>query len=266
MEAESRSGRVRTLVVDDDPADCMALAGSLSQHGMRAVACGTAAAAFAALEKGDADLDPYRIVILGRQLRGIKGELVGKAIRSDPRYRDMLLVLLYPTAPVSDDCRVAPPGFSAVVSKRDGYATLIDTLKQLCAAPGSRRRPLAAIAGAPASAVDHDGIAATQAFYGLHFVELATLFLESGPTRLASMRQAGARGDAATLARLAHLFGGSCAALGAGGLARQCLQLEKIASAGVPADFAVRMAAIDAAYAGLAARLRSMSQPVNRKA
>lgn len=57
--------------------------------------------------------------------------------------------------------------------------------------------------------------------------ELIGLYLEDSPRKLAAMREAEARADAASLRRAAHSLKGSSASLGAFGVAALCGELER---------------------------------------
>lgn len=62
--------------------------------------------------------------------------------------------------------------------------------------------------------------------------ELVGEFLAQAPSRIASLRAAGARGDAQALEREAHGFKGSCGSLGAFAMADCCDRLETMGREG----------------------------------
>jgi HPt (histidine-containing phosphotransfer) domain-containing protein len=62
--------------------------------------------------------------------------------------------------------------------------------------------------------------------------QLVALFLQGAEPRLVALREATVQGDAATLAREAHTLKGSCASLGAIGMARICEELEALGHQG----------------------------------
>jgi two-component system, sensor histidine kinase and response regulator len=57
--------------------------------------------------------------------------------------------------------------------------------------------------------------------------EVLTVFLADAPVRLARMREALARGDAASLERAAHTLKGAAASIGAAALQISCRELEE---------------------------------------
>lgn len=97
--------------------------------------------------------------------------------------------------------------------------------------------------------------------FGERYPELATLYLDDAPARIAALGRAVAAADCAAAARLAHAFSGSCASIGARGLSAQCRQLEQAARAGIAQGLAARVADIEAGFAEVAGRLQALLQP-----
>lgn len=62
--------------------------------------------------------------------------------------------------------------------------------------------------------------------------ELAELYRQDGPERIAAMRRALAESDAGILSRAAHALAGSALYLGASTLAARCRELEELADLG----------------------------------
>jgi CheY-like chemotaxis protein len=103
-----------------------------------------------------------------------------------------------------------------------------------------------------------DELNATQQMFGDDFAELAQLFLEDSPKRIASLRDAAADNDAVNVAKLAHTLCGSTASIGASALAAMCRELEIRANNDVLDEAALRIAAIASEYARIENRLHDM--------
>ncbi len=78
--------------------------------------------------------------------------------------------------------------------------------------------------------------------------DLIETFLRTAPQRLADMRQAVERGDAAALAMAAHSLKSNCAAFGAQTLTGICLELERMGKAGQLTGAADKIAAAEDEY------------------
>ncbi|HJV52580.1 MAG TPA: response regulator, partial [Noviherbaspirillum sp.] len=97
--------------------------------------------------------------------------------------------------------------------------------------------------------------------FGADFAELARLYQKDSPPRIAALQQAGAAQDYPHMAKVAHALSGSSVSIGATGLSTLCKELELCAKAGAVDDFTDRLAAIEAEYDRIGARLRSMVRP-----
>jgi CheY-like chemotaxis protein/HPt (histidine-containing phosphotransfer) domain-containing protein len=106
----------------------------LLQLGMRVDGFGSAVEVLAALQQANVENDPYRIAVLDHQMPDIDGEVLGSAIKSDPAYRDMRLVLFSSLSRAVDAQRIEQAGFSAFFSKPVPQRVLVDALKALCGA------------------------------------------------------------------------------------------------------------------------------------
>ena len=94
--------------------------------------------------------------------------------------------------------------------------------------------------------------------FGADFGELAALYRNDSPPRIAALHQAAAAGDCAAVAKVAHAFGGSSVSIGASGLGALCKELELHAKTGSLEGFGQRMAAIEVEYERICGRLRSL--------
>lgn len=122
----------RVLFVAAHDEERAALLTTLRQHGLRADGYSSAGNALIALRQAAATRDPYRVAIFDEQMQAIDGEMLGRAVMSEPTYRDTMLVLRGPLAP-GDLPRLAHAGFAAVLATPVSTETLIETLTRLCA-------------------------------------------------------------------------------------------------------------------------------------
>ena len=103
-----------------------------------------------------------------------------------------------------------------------------------------------------------DELDAVHETFGADFAELAALYREDTPRRIAALRRAHVAGDWAYAAQVAHALGGSSASIGATGLSALCKALETRTKACVPDDVEAQVTAIEAEYQRIGERLRSM--------
>ncbi len=80
--------------------------------------------------------------------------------------------------------------------------------------------------------VDQAMIAALRELGEQEFEDLVTLFIADGAGRVAELRSAAARGDAAALRQVAHSLKGSSSTFGAVAMATLCAELEMLAGSG----------------------------------
>ena len=102
--------------------------------------------------------------------------------------------------------------------------------------------------GEAGQAVAGDQLAAVRAAFGHEFAPLAALFLRDSESRLALLKTAVAAGDRNQAARLAHLWGGSCASIGAGAMAALCRDIETRAKTEELGAFAEMLPALEIEY------------------
>jgi CheY-like chemotaxis protein/HPt (histidine-containing phosphotransfer) domain-containing protein len=106
-----------------------------------------------------------------------------------------------------------------------------------------------------------DELEAVKEMFGADFAELAALYQNDGPPRLAAIREAFSGSDCARVAKVAHAFAGSSASIGATGLSAICKEVEISAKTGSLDAFEKRMAAIDTEYARICNKLQSLLKP-----
>ncbi len=386
LAASAHQG-IRLLFVEERVADRDALQAALRQQGWRADGCASAADALTAMSAAVNDREPYRIAVFDRHMRGIDNEILGRAIKADPAYRDTSLVLAG-ASPSQDMHDLAMAGFAATIPNPiavgdlanvfakicdandasmqrqlvfSGYRVLvadrhalnrqiaarmlsrfgcqvdvardvqdvlkmheacaydlvlmdcripvtdgIDAIKHLRATDRDQRhtpiigctankysdehrlsiafgmddviatplRPQAlqrllqqwlpspnkSNIKAPSVDGDHDEdeLESVQEIFGADFTELAALFLEDSPKRIAVLHATAAIRDLVQLAKVTHAFSGSTASIGAIGLSALCRSLELDARSGKLVNVDGVLAAIDKEYARIAAKIDAM--------
>lgn len=112
-----------------------------------------------------------------------------------------------------------------------------------------------------AAATYSDELEVVRDMFGADFAELAALYRNDGPPRLAVIREAYGAGDLARVAKVTHALAGSSASIGATGLSALCKEVETSAKAGSLEKFEQRMAAIEAEYARICGKLQSLIKP-----
>ena len=106
-----------------------------------------------------------------------------------------------------------------------------------------------------------DGIDAMRCMFGAKYEILVQLFLEDTPPRLAALDAALQARDTVRLADIAHTVAGSASALGAEGLASQCRVLEQAVRNGQVDAAAAQVAAMNAEFNNISARLQALFAP-----
>lgn len=103
-----------------------------------------------------------------------------------------------------------------------------------------------------------DELESMRDMFGDDFAMLAELYLTDSPKRIAALREAAVAGDASQAARVAHSLAGSCASIGAPGLAALCQAVELDCRNGALDKLSLQLQEIESAYGALEAKLRSM--------
>jgi signal transduction histidine kinase/DNA-binding response OmpR family regulator len=132
---------VRVLIVDDNDVNRRVLAEQLAACDIRlAVAC-SAAEALEALRTANAERDPFAIALLDYVMANANGEMLGRAIKSDPELRQTSLVMLTSAGQRGDCERFDQAGFAAYLVKPVRPVDLLDTLTMVRGAMISGNAP-----------------------------------------------------------------------------------------------------------------------------
>jgi len=122
---------VRILVVDDNATNRQVLAEQLESWGVRHAETGRAAGAVDILRAALAEGDPFRIAITDMQMPEMDGESLGRAIKADPAFGDMYLVMMSSFGKRGDAKRLKDIGFSAYLTKPVKQSQLYDCLAMI---------------------------------------------------------------------------------------------------------------------------------------
>lgn len=121
--------RVRVLIVDNNPVNRLVLQEQTRVWKMRIGTCISGDEALRAVRAARASGDPYQIAILDYQMSGMNGEMLGRAIKTDPLLQDIQLVMLGSLGQ-EDDIRerLRKIGFAAYLVKPVRQSELLSTL------------------------------------------------------------------------------------------------------------------------------------------
>ncbi|MCW5893330.1 MAG: response regulator [bacterium] len=135
---------LRVLVVDDNETNRRVLQGHCRAWGAQVDAVDSGSAALQALREA---AEPYGLVLLDMQMPDIDGEQTMRAIRCDPRFADLPVVLLASMGQcLSAEARAM--GFAAALTKPVRQPHLLKALTAVVARPEPAPRPAAPSAAA----------------------------------------------------------------------------------------------------------------------
>lgn len=116
------------LVVDDNPTNRLVLMRLLGSWQCRAEEASNGRMALAMLRSALDKNDPFQIAILDMQMPDMDGLELGRAIRQEPAFDDLILVMLTSLGRRGDAARVKELGFSAYLTKPVKQSQLFDCL------------------------------------------------------------------------------------------------------------------------------------------
>ena len=117
---------LRVLIVDDNQTNCEILSHQLIAWGMMPDFVHSADQAMEALRS--AGSNPYRLAILDMHMPHRDGADLGNAIRSDPKLRELPLIMLTSMTDEATFRRLREIGFSAMISKPAKQSRLFDAV------------------------------------------------------------------------------------------------------------------------------------------
>jgi CheY-like chemotaxis protein/signal transduction histidine kinase/HPt (histidine-containing phosphotransfer) domain-containing protein len=134
VHAFNALSEIRVLFVSEYQPTHLIIKEALDQRGMRSDGFHSATEALSALEAAVANHDPYHLAFLDYELQNVDGEVFGTALKSDPQYRNILLVLLSPESEEKNNQRFADAGFAGRLDTPLTPRIFTDALNIACAA------------------------------------------------------------------------------------------------------------------------------------
>ncbi len=119
---------IRVLVVDDNPTNREVLMTRLRSWGMRPDEAPDGPSALGFIYRALEEDNPYQLAILDMQMPGMDGETLGSAISSDPKTKDLQLVMMTSLGLRGDAGRLKEAGFCACLTKPVLHRELHDCL------------------------------------------------------------------------------------------------------------------------------------------
>jgi CheY-like chemotaxis protein len=235
----------RILVADDNPVNLQVATRMLEKLG-----CGVAIATngLEAVEMYEAE--GYDLVLMDCEMPHMDGYEATARIRTlEGNARHTPIVALTALAAQGDREKCLAAGMDDYISKPVRSRTLNETL--------TRWLSQAEASSVPAASPE-DELETIQEMFGTDFPELAALYLNDAPPRIAALHEAWQAGDHVQAARIAHAFAGSSASIGATGLAALCKELEISTKAGILEGFEEKRSAIEAEFQRISSKLHKM--------
>jgi CheY-like chemotaxis protein/HPt (histidine-containing phosphotransfer) domain-containing protein len=236
----------RILIADDVSANRQVALHLLSKLGCHADAAEDGRQAIAMHEK-----QPYDLILMDCQMPDIDGYQASTAIRDAESGKNVHTPIVAITAYTmhGERERCAAAGMDDFLAKPLRLHTLSETLS----------RWLEPVAG---NAEDNgkDDLAGMRDMFGSAFNELARLYLSDSPKRISGLTEAIAAHDPVQASRFAHSLSGSCASMGASGLAAICRDIETRCKLGDVEHLDAKLKALTNEYARIEAKLKSMME------
>ena len=130
----------RVLVVDDNATNREFLCAQLASWGMLPTEAPEGRSALQLLQQAVEIGDPFRFAILDRQMPGMDGEALGRAIRADARLNPVALIMMTSMGGHDDAGRFEKIGFAAVLVKPVRQSRLYDCLATTISGGAQRQK------------------------------------------------------------------------------------------------------------------------------
>ena len=119
---------IKTLIVDDNPINRKVLTERLDQWGIAFESASSGKEALHILACAIDKNSPFNIAILDHQMPEMDGEQLGKAIKTDPQLKSLILIMLTSIGDRNDARRIKELGFASYLTKPVKSSQLYDTL------------------------------------------------------------------------------------------------------------------------------------------
>lgn len=246
MNTQTPTTGLRLLVADDNAVSRMIAAGLAEKLGHAADLAADGEQALRMLAARD-----YDLVLMDCEMPQLDGyEAVRRLREREGDGRRTPVVAL--SAALGEEERLAclEAGMDDFLCKPLGLNDLAQAVARLRAAPADALPPAAPM-NTPEAVARH---------FGARYAELANLWLDDYPVRLAMLRDALADADLPRAAGIAHALSGGCASIGAHAASEQCLAIEAAARSGTAPDLAEKLTRLGSACEDVAKRLAEMLQ------
>jgi signal transduction histidine kinase/DNA-binding response OmpR family regulator len=226
---------VRVLLAEDNPVNQKVAVRQLEKLGVAADAVANGVEAVEAVSRHD-----YDLLLLDVQMPEMDGFAAARELRK--RGATLPIVALTANALAGDRERCLAAGMDDYLSKPIHEEELLRVLERFLPAQ--------------AAAFDPATVRRLRDMGDEFFAEVANIYLEDAPSRLAAIRAASEAGDAKALAAAAHAFRSGSGNIGAAEVHRLCSELEAMAQAGQMAGAMEKVAELERAFARVAGVLR----------
>jgi hypothetical protein len=108
---------LRVLVVDDVEPNRRIITTHLARWGMRHESVPDAQQALHRLSAGLEERTPFHVAVVDYLMPGMDGEMLGRALRADPRHADLALIMLTSSAQRGEATRMIEAGFDVYLTK-----------------------------------------------------------------------------------------------------------------------------------------------------
>jgi signal transduction histidine kinase/CheY-like chemotaxis protein len=227
--AATRAQGLRILVAEDNPVNQRMAVRVLEKRGHSAVVAENGKRALEALERGSFDL-----ILMDVQMPEMSGLEATAAIRDKERATGAHIPIVGVTAHAmkGDRERCLDAGMDDYLSKPLRPAELFDALDRVRPGSAGAGRAVASDVSAADPPLDLKALLAEVGGDAQLFAELADLFAQDAPRRLADIREALLRRDARALEHAAHALKGSAANFGAKDTVAAAARLESLGRGG----------------------------------
>ncbi|HEX6099053.1 MAG TPA: response regulator [Thermoanaerobaculia bacterium] len=231
-------GDVRVLLAEDNPVNQKVAVRQLEKLGVAADAVANGIEAVEAVSRHD-----YDLVLMDVQMPEMDGFTAARELRR--RGAALPIVALTANALAGDRERCLAAGMDDYLSKPIQETELLRVLQRFLPAR--------------TAVFDEATVGRLRELGPAFFAEVAGIYLDDAPSRLAAIRAAAGAGDAHALATAAHAFKSGSGNIGASEVHQLCSELEVMGLEERMAEAAAKVAELERAYARLERELRAQT-------
>lgn len=236
----------RILVADDNAINCQ-----IAKRLLEKLGCLVDLAASGQETLARHARQPYDLILLDCQMPDLNGYLACASLRAaEPLGQHTPIIGWTANADQEEIEKCSAAGMDDCLSKHlrlDGLAQMLGVWLAARVSKSAFLHPS-----------DLSGLETMHRISGDGFAELATLFEEDMPQRIANLRSALQAGDYPQAARIAHMMSGCCASIGAMHLSDLCQSMESSAKSWQPEQWQAQLADVESAYEQIRSSLPAM--------